>query len=435
MRSRVRGAALIWGVMHSRLAALLLAMFTPLAAGAAGWSATARTDVRAIYDRNVFLQEEVPLMSGQTVRGTPACAADIELVAGASATVSHKAAASGSVAAELSYAFEWHDFDSYHGESHRDHRLVAGVQATPGAWEYEGKINVFHVDGSADSPVYNGMGGVPALGGEPVRSRRAQTVVNASASALWHDAGALRLRGTASVLNQDFHTRHAAGPMGYANYVDRGQLLAGVDAGRALSSNVTAWASLRAGRQWQANLLGRPENFSNTLVRPLLGLEGRITPTLRVSAWAGPDYRRFTGERRAGTDAARTLPFFDVAAAWKPTPDDSVTLSGRQQLWLGSGGRSAYREIKADAAWNHRFSTTTDAGLRFGVLHGNFAGYTAAARHETVFVAGAMLGRALTHRLRIEMAVTREWAETEVAATPARAYVRWLGAVGATLTW
>lgn len=421
--------------MGSRIALLFLILLTAVAGRAANWSASARTDTRAIHDGNVFLQDDCPLMSGQARRGSPVDADDVEFVAGLSTTVSHKAPAAGRLAAEVGYQFEWHHFDTYRGESHRDHRVTASLEASPGTWACEGRLNVLHVDGSRESPVYNGLGGVPALGGEPVRSRREQTIVNASSSALWRSPGPLRLRAHAVVLSQDFHTHHSATPAGYANYVDRGQVVAGFDAGRALTPDVTLWTSLRGGRQWQANLLGRAENFSNSIVRPLLGLEGRIAPTWRVTAWVGPDYRRFTDERRAGTDRQRPLPFFDASLAWKPTPDDSVTLSGRQQLWLGSGGRSAYREIKADAAWNHRFSPATDAGVRFSALHGNWAGYTAAPRHETVFVAGVMLGRAVTNRLRIEIAVTREWAENEVTATPARSYVRWLGAAGLAHTW
>ena len=294
---------------------------------------------------------------------------------------------------------------------------------------------MLEVDGSSVAPVYNEQGGVPAIGGEPVRSRHAQTVVNASGSTLWCPAGALRLRAQFAALNQDFHTLHNGTTVGYANYVDRGQAVAGVDAGRVLWGDVTVWTSLRAGRQWEANLLGRVDNFTNTILRPLVGLEGTVAPKLRVTVWAGPDYRHFTAERHAGTDAERVTPFFESSVAWSPTAADNVTLGAREQLWLGTGGRSAYREFRGDAAWTHRLSAVLDTALRFNTQHGNFAGLTANPRNDSIFSAAVALGEQVTRAVRLEAGLTREWSQSRLPATAGRAYTRWLGSLGAARTW
>ena len=399
------------------------------------WSVAFRAETRLIHDTNVFLQNEAPLAAGQSVRGEPVLAAATELIASLSVVAKRSPSTPDGLAAEIGYGFEWHRFDAFRAESHVDHRLTASLRESTGAWLTEAKVSALETVGSNESPIYNEQGGVPAIGGEPVRARRAQTVVNANGSALWRTAGALRLRGSFAALSQDFHTRHEAATAGCANYVDRAQAIAGIDAGRALAGDLTAWFSLRAGRQWQANLLNRTDNFTNTVVRPLVGLEGRLTPTLRLTAWAGPDFHRFTSERRAGTDAARVLPFVEANAVWEPAKTDRVTLGGREQLWLGSGGRSAYREFRGDAAWAHRFSPALDAALRFSAQHGNFSGFAATPRNDQIFSAAVALGEEITRAVHLDASLTREWTQTRIPATAGRAYERWLASLGATRSW
>ena len=399
------------------------------------WTTAFHAETRLIHDTNVFLQDEAPLVAGQSQRGEPVRAEATELIAAASASLRRKPADDTGLNADFGYSFEWHRFDAFRAESHRDHRLAASLHESARAWLSDAKLSVLEVDGSSVAPVYNEQGGVPAIGGEPVRARYAQTIFNASGSTLWHPVGAWRFRGQFTALNQDFHTQHDATIVGCANYVDRGQAVTGLDAGRVLWDDVTVWTSLRAGRQWQANLLGRTDNFTNTLLRPLVGLEGTLAPKLRVTAWAGPDYHRFTGERRAGTDAVRVLPYFETSAIWSPTAADNLSLGAREQLWLGSSGRSAYREFRGDAAWTHRLSKALDTALRFGAQHGNFAGFAATPRNDSIFSTAVAVGEQLTRTVRLDASLTREWSQSRIAATTGRAYERWLGSVGVARTW
>lgn len=414
---------------------LVTSLATPASPDSAAWATALRGEFRVGHDTNVFLQDPAPLAAGQTVRITPVRAEATESVLGAMATLRRRPAATDGLAAEFGYGFEWHRFDAFRAESHRDHRLMANLREVGPVWLSEAKLSVLEVNGSSASPAYNEQGGVPAIGGEPVRSRRAQTVVNTSTSTLWRPPGALRLRGHFAVQSQDFHTLHDAKTTGCANYVDRAQALAGVDAGRALTGELTLWTSLRAGRVWQANLLGRTDNFSHTILRPLVGLEGRVAPTLRLNAWTGPDYRRFTSERRAGTDAVRVMPFFETNVVWTPATVDTVTLGAREQLWPSSAGRSAYRDFRNDAAWQHRFTPALDTTVRAGVQHANFAGFAASPRNEIIFNAGVSIGGQLASRTRLDAGLSREWAQTRIPNTPGRAYERWLASVGVARTW
>ena len=422
---------------HSFLPVLTaLAAVAPVRADAPpAWTALLRTEARAVHDSNVFLQDAAPLLAGQTVRGAPVAAAATETIAGFAATLRHRAADAHPVAAEIGYGFEWHRFDAWRGESHRDHRLVATVSTTTSEGSAEAKLTVLTVDGSRESPVYNEEGGTPAIGGEPIRARRAQTLTTFTAVGEWSAPPAWRLRSHLAATAQDFHTFHRSSPTGCANYVDRAYALAGIDAGHPLAGDLTFWFSLRAGRQWQSNLLGRAENFSNTFLRPLAGLDGKLAPALHLTVWVGPSYHRYTAERRTGTTATRTQPYYDAKLSWTPTPTDTVTLGGRQHLALGSAGRSAYREIRTDAAWTHRLTPALDSALRGGAFKGNFAGFTATPRNDTIFTASAALGERLTSALRLEAGLTREWSQTRVPATAGRAYTRWLATFGATWTW
>jgi hypothetical protein len=405
-------------------------------ASAQPWTTAVRADARVIMDTNVFLQDEVPLAAGQTVRGEPANAYDEDFIWGLALTATRKPADPTLAAAELGYAYEQHRFAEYTGESHRDHRFNGSFKWAPStSWATDGKISVLDIHGSNESPIYNEIGGVPAMGGEPVRSRRDQTITTASASALWSPAGAWKVRVLANLLDQDFHTIQRAQPYGCANYVDRGQALAGVEVGHALTSTLTGWLSLRGGKQWQDNLLGRVENFSNTFVRPLVGVEGKINPQLRVSLWAGPDFHRFTSERRAGTEASRVLPSSETTLTWTPSKIDTATLSSRQQLWFGSGGRSAYREFKSDASWVHMFPRKIEASVRGGVLDGDFHGMAASLREDRIWTAGVAAAHPFASGFRVETGVCREWSQTFIPNTDGRAHKRWLISVGVSRTW
>jgi hypothetical protein len=404
---------------------------------AQGWATAVRTEARVVEDSNVFLQDEAPLAAGQTGRFLPVRAEDQEFVGAVAVSASRKPAPGRfGPAVDFGYTGEWHRFSDWQQESHRDHRLLAAGRWTTPAWTADGKLTLLQIDGSHSTPVYTDRGGLPGMGGEPVRSRRSQTVTNATAALLWQpESGAWRVRPSATLLYQDFHTIEGTQPVGCANYVDRGQGLLGVDVGRAVRADATAWFSVRAGRQWQADLLGRPENSASSILRPLVGFEGQVQPTLKLSAWAGPSFHNFTSDRRAGTPAHRMIPYFETSAAWTISAADALTLNARHQLWPGASGRSAYRELKADAGWTHRFASRLETGLRAGLLHGNFGGFAASPRNDNVFTTATSLAVPVGRRWRIESSVTREWSETRVPQTEGRAYHRWLTALGAAKTW
>lgn len=420
-----------------RFAALTLITSSSLLPTAfAGWQPALRTEVRVTQDSNVFLQDPtVPLMAGQTSRGQPGNAADTAWSGLATVSLSKKAATPTDLAGDVSFGAEYHHYDTYRSENHHDFRFGGSLKQTIGAWTHDGKLTLLDTHGSHDGPVFNELGGNPALGGEPVRARRDQTILNASASSLWKSTGALRIRPMGTLLSQDFHTRPGTAPTGYTNYSDRGQAIAGLDVGAARSADVTFWTSVRVGRQWQGNVGGRSENFTNSILRPLVGFEGKVSPTFKLTAWAGPDFRRFTAERRAGVDRYTTGPYFEVNAAWTPTKTDIVGLIGREHIWVGGSGRSAYRETKLDATWTHRFSPAFDATARAGIQHGNFHGWSSAQRHEQIYTGGATLGYAATKSLRLEAFVNRERAENEVINTAGRAYSRWLTGLSAICSW
>lgn len=170
-------------------------------------------------------------------------------------------------------------------------------------------------------------------------------------------------------------------------------------------------------------------------MRPLVGLEGAVAPRLRLAAWAGPSYHTFTAERRAGTARNRTIPYFETTTTWTATPADTATAALRHQLWLGSGGRSAYRELKLDASWMHRFAGKTEASLRADWLHGDFGGFAAAPRHDSVYSISGIVARPLDRGFRAELGLTREWAQTYVPHTEGRAYHRWLTSLSFARAW
>ncbi|MET0262075.1 MAG: hypothetical protein ABW223_04205 [Rariglobus sp.] len=321
-------------------------------------------------------------------------------------------------------------YEAFSDERHDDHRVDLGAQGKAGPWSYSLKGNVVLVDGADDSPVYGHAGGAPAIGGAAVRARRDQLNTKlAGQITRTFDAGFMR--GAADSVSQDFQTRHASTP-GYANYVDRSEWTVGVDGGRFVVDDFAVVVGVRTGEQRQADLLGVSHNYTNTLTRVLLGVEGHPRPDLSVRLAGGPDFRHYGPDVANGFDRSRTGRYLEASVSWKPDAKNVVGFTYKDFLWLSSGGRGAYQNSAGNVQWKHevnaRWSATLAADVQVGDNHDY--GTTANERVDWIYTGTLGVTRTFGPKTKLDLSLSREWSESAVANKPGREYTHWLTTVG-----
>jgi hypothetical protein len=398
---------------------------------AAAPAVTTTASARVLHDTNLYLQNSAPLAAGQTAAALPdregATALDAAAGVGLRWVGAHKATA------DLGYGAELFRYFGHSTEDHTDHTLSAGGAATAAGWSADAKARYLYVDGSDDSPIFSGLGGAPAIGGEPVRARREQAIARASGK-VTREISAGFVRAVFSIYDQQFYTKER-NLAGYANYADRNETSAGLEAGQGFGG-LTVFAGVRAGFQRQANVLGVPLNYGNTFTRWLAGVEGAATKTLKVSFLAGPDLRHYGESVRSGFERSQHTGYGEAAVTWAATSADTLALTAKHYLWLSSAGRGAYADTVVDLSWRRKLSEAWSAGIGGNVHDGDTSHFNPwSPRHDHIYAGTLNVGRTLPHKLRLDCDVMHDWSRTYVINTPAREYSRWITSVALSGTW
>ena len=416
--------------MRSRFILAVLASFAVRRASAAPTIATSAT-ARVLQDSNLYLQNSAPLVAGQVRPGVPADEAAVALDVSAAVQATWKAP---TASVDLGYAPELVRYAAHATEDHTDHVLTVNAAGSAAGWTADLKTRATFVDGAKDAPIYNALGATPAIGGEPVRARRAQVIARASGK-LSRPLGHGFVRGVFSAFDQDFHTIERSA-IGYCNYADRGETSVGVEAGQPLWGSVSLVGGTRVGFQRQANVLGVPLNYSNTFTRWLGGVEGTPTKSLKLSILVGPDIRHYGRSVRSGFKREQQTGYGEASATWTPTKTDALTLSGRRYLWLSSAGRGTYADTVIDLVWKRKLAAgwSTSAGANYH--EGDTSHFNVwSPRRDRVYTVTAGVSRALTSKLRVDVDVMHDWGISMVANTPGREYRRWIVGASVTRRW
>ena len=243
------------------------------------------------------------------------------------------------------------------------------------------------------------------------------------------------MRGAFVLNRQDFHTAERT-TSGYANYVDRGEWSGGADLGWNARADLALIAAVRQGGQQQADLLGVPLNYSNTLTRWLVGAEGRLGKTCKFNLLAGPDVRRYGPAVRPGFERHQTATFWEASATWTPAPSDVLTLNGRHQLWLSSGGRGAYVDTIYAVIWKHLFSPAWNLSTGLDEHTGYTGRYNLVTpRHDVILATTCTLSHALDAKTRLELGLAQDWSDSLIPATPGREYRRRISTLVCSRRW
>ncbi len=391
------------------------------------WSLHPSLSGRVGYDDNLFLQDRSPLLPG-VVSPVPDRAGSWFVRTSAALDSTWKL--SSAVRFDAGYTTELVRYDEFSAENHTDHRLDLGLGGRSGDWSYQFKSSLFVVSGSDTSPVFGHAGGTPAIGGADVRARRDQFTTKWSGHLTRSfDTGFVRVVGNANT--QDFQTQHSAAT-GYANYVDRSEWTAGLEGGRYVRKDFAMVAGVRAGEQKQADLLGLARNYSNTLTRVLVGVEGRPRSDLQLAIMGGPDLRRYERDVAAGFNRIQSARYLEASAVWTPRATDTVTFTAKDYLWLSSGGRCAYQNTAANLKWKHTFNANWSASLAADNQVGDSRDYTVVAsrRYDWIYTGVAGVTRNLGAKTKLDLEVTREWSDSPIDGKPGREYTRLLASIG-----
>jgi hypothetical protein len=391
------------------------------------WSFHPTLAGRVGYDDNVFLQDRSPLAPG-VVSPVPDRAGSWFVRTSVALDATWKV--SPALRLDVGYMVEVVRYDEFSSENHVDHRLDFGLGGRSGAWSYQFKSSLFVVNGEDTSPVFGHVGGTPAIGGADIRARRDQFNAKLSGNLTRSfDTGFVRAVGNVNA--QDFQTKHSAAT-GYANYVDRSEWTVGLEGGRYVRKDFAVVAGVRAGEQKQADLLGLARNYSNTLTRLLIGVEGNARPDLKLAIMGGPDFRHYNSDVVAGFDRSQSARYTEASATWTPRAADTVVFTAKDYLWLSSGGRCAYQNTSVNLKWKHTFNADWSASLAADTQVGDSRDYaaTASQRYDWIYTGVAGVTRNLGTKTKLDLELTREWSDSPIDGKPGREYTHWLASVG-----
>lgn len=405
-------------------------------AGAHGWPATtnltlnADLTLRETYDSNIYLQNVEPsptitnavkpFQESMVTAVTPRVALD------------WKPVPAFNLAAF--YAPEVVTYHADSGENHVSHRGALTFSGQVGVVQWEQFNTVTYIDGSHEGLTFGGPplaappsgGNAPAIGGIPIRDRRAALIYRNGFRA-FHAHGDFFFRPVAWSYIHDFHTVQRNAP-GYQNYVDRNDFTVGMEVGYKAFKDAYVVVGYRYGYQDEPPLPWSPIDYSNNYNRFVVGFEGKVTDWLKITGVIGPDYRDFKGTTPPGFDGHATSLYYDATLVVTPTKPDTITVSLRRFEQPAFGNPSVYQDITWDLLWRHQF------GAKFSITTG-FRAYGGewlppVTRDDWIYTPSILLRYVHNQHLSGEISYTYDRATTRVPDTSGREYTRNLVSLG-----
>jgi len=428
------------GILRARTARVLVIAGLVAGSGLAwsqGWQATTNLTlngdltVRETYDSNIYLQNVEPsptvpnavqpYQESMVTAVTPRVALDWK----------------PAKAFNLStfYAPEFVTYHADSGENHISHRGALTLSGQVGIVQWEQFNTMTYIDGPTEGLTFGGPplpsagitgGNAPAIGGVPIRDRRAALIYRNGFRA-FHPHGDFFFRPVAWSYIHDFHTVQRP-DIGYQNYVDRNDFTVGIDVGYKAFKAAYLVAGYRHGFQDEASLPWSPIDYSNTYNRFLLGFEGKVTDWLKITGVIGPDLRDFTGVTPPSFDDNKTVLYYDFTLVFTPTKLDTITILLRQFEQPAFGNPSVYEDITWDLLWRHQFSAKFAVTAGFRAYGGQWQ--PPVARDDWIYTPSILLRYTPTKHFSGEIGYTYDRATTRVADTSGREFTRNLVSLG-----
>lgn len=351
-------------VVAGSLLALSSALGAEPAVTPSAWKTTSSLTLRESYDSNVFLQDHAP--SPSVLGAAPARLGSF--VTSAAVAWNVEARAADGLVFTGGYAPEAVRYHSASSEDYVAHRVQLALSRRAASTAWSATNSLVWTDGSKDAPIFGGPGGAPALGGIPLRDRRA-ALVDRSALKFETTSGRWLFRALAAGYWHDFRTNQLR-QTGCANYIDRSEVSAGFDVGYELRPKTRVIAGFRLARQTQAELYGVDSPYDSTRRRFVAGLEGTPVAWLQLNLLAALETRSFAAATPAGFDRDKHLLWIDASATATPTKRDTLTLTVRRAEQPASTSISVYEDTAGELTWRHKCSDRIAASAALKIWTG-----------------------------------------------------------------
>jgi len=389
------------------------------------WKAEAT--VKETYDSNVYLQDNAPapgnVTAAQTAGFRPVQANKGSMVTTLTPKIGldYKPGAAFNLSA--AYSPEIALYTSAEHEDYITHRGTLNFNGAVDKTSWEFLNAATYIQGSRQGPTFARPDDVPAIGGIPLRDRRAAFIFRNSFR-LTQTVGDWFFRPVASVYIHDFqtdqHYQSDKSKFSYENYVDRQEISGGLDIGYDVGRKTFLVAGYRYGRQDQYTLPGAGgvtlhSPFGNYYHRVLLGVEGSPANWLKLAVLAGPDIRRFDSGTPAGFNRNNMLVYWDASVTVLPDKNDTVTLKSTRYEQPAFSSFSMYQDIKTDLAWRHKFNDQFSAQLGFTLYVGDWQ--QPVNRDDWIYTPNTTLTYNFDKHLSAEFAWSYDWADSKVPAS------------------
>jgi hypothetical protein len=386
----------------------------------------AETTVKETYDSNVYLQDNVPnpanVTAAQAAGFRPVQANKGSFVTTLTPKIGldYKPGAAFNLSA--AYSPEIALYTSAEDEDYVTHRGTLNFNGAVEKTSWELLNTATYIEGSTQGPTFARPDDIPAIGGIPLRDRRAAFIFRNSFR-LTQTVGNWFFRPVASSYVHDFKTdQHyqttaQKAMFSYENYVDRQDVNGGLDIGYKAIKGTYLVAGYRYGRQDQYTLQGAGVTtlhspFGNYYHRILLGVEGSPASWLKLAMLAGPDIRRFDAGTPAGFDRNNLLVYWDASATVLPDKNDTVTLKSTRYEQPAFSSFSMYQDIKTDLAWRHKFNDQFSAQLGFTLYIGDWQVPT--HRDDWIYTPSAALDYNFDKHWSAGVAWSYDWVKSKV---------------------
>lgn len=380
------------------IACLLIPSLLPCACAAAPAVAKASSPVEVAftgslgYDNNVYLVDQGTLGRLDSVVSTVGTKVGTQLGCGASA----------------SYAATGYRFWNASDEDNVKHQLAAGYKHAFDALSVNAATEFAQVQGEDQGCVYGNIPGKSSFTTVAPRERRDQ-FQNKTDLALRYDTGQNFVRGVGKLQYWDMQT-HAL--PGAENYRDRYDLNGGTDFGRTfVKGGPDYYLGYRRGYCYQDTdaAPATVNHATNQYNRVLAGVDGKVTPSLKLAAQLGWTVNVYTSSY-LGADKSLEGLYQDVAATWKAAASDELQLKTNMGRVVSSTGCASVLASAYQLGWKHDFSNQWTATLTGRLAKNDYDG-SSTDRNDVLYTGIAGLTWNSSATLAWTLSVTQEFAK------------------------